>query len=246
MADAKRERSTIKFPYGDLDDAVEVARRIDAQYGRSCSIDQLAAAFHQTISSGAFRTRVATASTFGVVEGARKQVNLTDLGIRIIDPQTEGVARAQAFLKVPLYRKVYERFRGSRLPEDAGLQAEIVRLGVSSRQAPRARQALQRSAEQAEFLAQGRDRLVMPAAAPPEQSASEEEAPQELEEHVPELAKHPLLVGLWQMLPEPGSGFSPDEQEAWLEAARVNLKLLYGPGQPSGRPPTRPSAPEGG
>ena len=61
-ADDKRERSTIRFPYGDLDDAQEIAQGVQ-HWGLACGIDQLAAQLQQTVSSGAFRMKLATAST---------------------------------------------------------------------------------------------------------------------------------------------------------------------------------------
>jgi hypothetical protein len=45
--------------------------------------------------------------------------------------------------------------------------------------------------------------------------------------------RHPLLVGLWQELPDPRvGGFDQRRQTEWLDAAKVVLKLLYG-GQPA-------------
>lgn len=41
--DDKRERSTIQFPYNDLDDAVAIAKAVYENAGISCAIDQLAA-----------------------------------------------------------------------------------------------------------------------------------------------------------------------------------------------------------
>ena len=233
-----RERSTIRFPYGDLDDAIAVASTIHRNFGMSCALDQLAAGMGQTI-SGAFRNKVATAATFGVVETARREVTLTDLGVRIVDPQTEAAAKVEAFLAVPLYEAVYEKFRGTRLPADTGLEAELVRFGVSAKQADKARQALQRSAEQAGFFHAGRERLVQPPvgsinAVPP--TASEAPARDSGFQGSPDLspgtwrpAAHPLLVGLWEELPDPKvAKLDPAKQQQWLDTAKLVLQLLYG------------------
>lgn len=235
----RRERSTIKFPYGDLDDATAIARTIHDQHGRSCALDQLAAGMGQSI-SGAFRGKVATASTFGVIETARKEVTLTDLGVRIVDPQTTAAARVEAFLGVPLYRAVFDEFRGSRLPAKAGLEAEMVRLGVSAKQAGNARQALQRSADQAGFFHAGRDRLVQPpvgtigsvqTATPGTAAEADAALPITPSGGVDSWrpSGHPLLVGLWQELPDPKvAKLDPEKQAQWIETAKVVLKLLYG------------------
>ena len=48
------------------------------------------------------------------------------------------------------------------LPPAAALEREMGQLGVASKQTGKARQAFERSAEQAGFFAHGADRLVMP------------------------------------------------------------------------------------
>ena len=67
----ERLRSTIKFPYGDLDDAVAVARAIWDKAGEECSRSQLAAYLDQTPTSGAYRLKLATASNFGLVKSSQ-------------------------------------------------------------------------------------------------------------------------------------------------------------------------------
>ena len=62
---ARRERSTIQFPYNDLDDAASIAISIHENAGISCSIDQLAAYQKQSMTSGAFRLRLGNAAMFG-------------------------------------------------------------------------------------------------------------------------------------------------------------------------------------
>lgn len=241
-----RERSTIRFPYGDLDDALTVAETIHDTFGTSCDLGDLAGAMHQSI-SGAFRNKIATAATFGLVETSRGGVSLTDLGGRALDGRTSAAAAVEAFLTVPLYQAVYERFKGKQLPSDQGFEAEITRLGVSAKVAKKARQALQRSAEQAGFFRHGRDRLVQPATVSMPKVANAETA--ELTSVRLDASsggvsgglsgsQHPMLVGLWQELPPPRSGgFGPAKQAEWLEAAKVTLKLLYG-GETSPEPRT--------
>src|SRR6266496_857827 len=53
-------RSTIAFPYSSLADAEQVAEAL-RQRGDEASMDEVAAELNQTTSSGAFRTKVATA-----------------------------------------------------------------------------------------------------------------------------------------------------------------------------------------
>ncbi len=42
-----RAVSTIRFPYGSLGDAIEVAETVHNQHGGSCTMDQLAASFNR-------------------------------------------------------------------------------------------------------------------------------------------------------------------------------------------------------
>src|ERR1035437_1488873 len=97
----KRERSTIEFPYLDLDAAVEVAQGVHQVAGSSCGWDQLAAQMGQTAKGGGFRLRVMTAKTFGFVTYGQGTVTLTDLGQRLNDPQQEKVAATYGFTPSP-------------------------------------------------------------------------------------------------------------------------------------------------
>jgi hypothetical protein len=158
----KYERSSIAFPYGSLKDAEEIARSLHTKWGDSAEIDQLAGGLQTTRGSGAFRAKIATARTFGVIDSRRGRLSLTALGKQLIDPKTAAAARVTAFLRVPLFKVLYEQHKSGVIPPDTALENEIRELGVSSRQTDRARQAFQRSAEQAGFFAHGRDRLIEP------------------------------------------------------------------------------------
>lgn len=157
------DRSTIVFPYLDLDTAIEVARAIFERAGLgNCEIDELAAQMGQTV-SGAFRLKTATAKTFGIIEkGERTSFKLSELGRRIVRPETEQEARATAFLAIPLYKAIFDQYRGHLLPPTKALEREMAALGVAPKQTDKARQTFERSARQAGFFAQGDDRLVQP------------------------------------------------------------------------------------
>ena len=154
------ERSKIGFPYGDLDDALQVAKAVVGNRGLA-SEDQLAAFMeHESVTSGTFRVKLSTARIFGLVEMQDDRVSLTDLGNQITRADTEAAAKVHAFLHVPLYRAIYEKYKGRLLPGDRVLEEDMVALGVAQKQKSRARQGFQRSAEQANM---GKDRLVVPA-----------------------------------------------------------------------------------
>lgn len=237
----KRERSTISFPYGDLDSAVRIAQRVHAQGGGHCTLDQLAAWLdYSSVGNGAFRQQVNTARIFGLVTPARNSVDLTALGGRIVDSEQERGARVEAFLTVPLYRAVHEQFRGRALPPDTGLESAFAELGVARKQTDRARHAFQRSAQQAGFFDAGSDRLVEPSIslAPASSSAGRDggavsdngNAP--LTPADPGGSLHPLIQGLVETLPEPESEWSDAERKAWLAAAEHIFALIYRSGSP--------------
>ena len=164
-----RERSSISFPYGDLDMAVKVVRTLHEHAGVQCTYDQLAGWLRQSPKGGAFQSRLATTRTFGLIETTRGDIALTDLGQRIVDESRGCEARAEAFLRVPLYAAVHKKYEGYTLPPPAALKLEMENFGVPSKQTDKARQAFERSAQQAGFFESGPDRLIMPAfATPPE------------------------------------------------------------------------------
>ena len=65
-------------------------------------------------------------------------------------------------MNVPLFAAVYNKYKGGVLPPAAAFQRDLTSLGVTEKMTDRARRALERSAEQAGFCEQGKNRLVMP------------------------------------------------------------------------------------
>ncbi len=240
---SKHERSTIVFPYHDLETAEAVARAVYARNGLgSCDLDELAAEMGQTI-SGSFRLKTASAKIFDFVDkDGRSAFRLTQLGQRLVSPDSEAAARADAFLSVPLYRSVYEKYKGHLLPPAKALEREMQAFGVSSKQTDRARQAFERSARQANFFDAGDDRLVRPrldtsAVANPDTldqaSANEAEPRRDEDTRWPRNGGggssqyHPFIQGLLQTLPEPETVWTVEGRAAWLRAAANCFNLIY-------------------
>jgi hypothetical protein len=138
-----------------------VAKAIYNNGGKEATLDQLAAWMtHESVSSSAFRLKIASARLFGLIVGDDAVV-LTDIGRGTQDPNTAVRTKASAFLAVPLYRKVFEAYRGGLLPDDKALEKVMESFGVASKQTNRARQTFQRSAEQAKVFNEKKDRLVL-------------------------------------------------------------------------------------
>jgi hypothetical protein len=224
----KYQRSTIEFPYNDLDSAVEIALAIASNAGISCTVEQLAAYLGKAI-SGPFRVSVSGARTFGITKNERGHVHLTELGRMIADPATEGAARAEAFLNVELYKAIFEKYRKFTLPGSKGLETEMQSLGVSGKQTDRARQTFMRSAKQAGFFAHGEDRLVQPSFGPlPLTKPIEGKEPQREKGsggEPPDL--HPFIQGLLKELPPAGEIWEDSKRKLWLDTAASIFKMIY-------------------
>lgn len=250
-AKQSREFSTIQFPYGDLSDAIAVASGMMKLGAVAADPDQLAGAMGLSPGSGNFRTKVTTAKTFGVIDSQQGKYKLTEVGFAVVDKDRAASAKVDAFLTVPLYRKLYEEFRGKMLPpRPAALENTIMNFGVAPKQKERARQAFDRSAQQAGFFdSGGRDRLIKPAVsalglASDDPPAVESSAPDMGDGNGsgagygnrfsggngggrPPRGLHPFIEGLLQTLPEPGTLWTIEGRAAWLQAAAQNFTLIY-------------------
>jgi len=240
-SDSKREVSSIVFPYEDLDGASEIARAIHELHGSECEPDQIAAHLKQSPKSSGFRTQISSAKTFGLVQSNQGVLALTKLGSQICDSQQEKAARVEAFLTVPLYKAIYDKFKGSVLPPDNGLESAIVSLGVAQKQKERARQVFRRSAQQAGFFQFGTDRLVQPAikasavapAVTPSERDGGESAASENQDRQGKGRDsggeefHPFIQGLLRKLPPAESDWPIEGRAKWLQAAINIFDLMY-------------------
>jgi len=251
-SDKINDRSTIGFPYLDLETGVEVARAVYSRAGRGgCDLDELAAEMKQTL-SGAFRLKTGTAKIFGLVEkDGRNSIKLTAIGQRVVTPDDERAARVDAFLSVPLYSRIFEIYRGNRLPPTKALEREMQTLGVAPKQTDKARQAFERSARQAAFFESGEGRLVKPRVESAVERRAEEPKPLsdaasingDLKDDLankgrgsrdsgwpPEL--HPFIQGLLKTLPKapldgPTTDWPTRERAKWLRTAASIFGLIY-------------------
>lgn len=228
------ERSTIEFPYADLDSSIEIVRGVHAVGGTTCEYEQLAAHLSLEPKGGGFRTRVTGAKTFALLTYERGgRITLTELGRQIIDAQQERAAREDAFLKVPLFAKVYENFKGRPLPPQAGLERALIGYGVGSKVVKNARQVLMRSAKQAGYFELSQDRLT----APPNVNRSATSEPPPRKEGYRNGSGgdgsgggyHPLIEGLLVTLPQAQSSWSTVDRMNWLVMANSIFKTLYPP-----------------
>jgi hypothetical protein len=234
-----RQRSTIQFPYNNLADAIEVAQAIHSNVGTGdCDDAQLSAWMSLSPKSSGYRIQISAARMFGIIETVSGNHRLSPLGRMIVDPQREREARVRAFQNVPLYKAIFEKYKGGVLPPAAALERDIIGLGVAEKQTGRARQVFEKSAEQGGYFENGRNRLVMPGVAmrqddqpappPADEGQSNRDRKKNgngggggFDEH------DPLILGLFQKLPEPDADWPAKDRLKWLQTAANIFDLVY-------------------
>lgn len=242
------ERSSIQFPYFDLGECLRLASKISENNGASdCSDDQIAAWVDMSPKSSGYRSRMSAARLFGLIEqGAQNGNRLSDLALKCLDQHHARAAKVEAFLKVPLFNRVYENWKGQQIPPAAALERALVGFGVAEKQKARARQVMDRSAEDANFYENGRDRLVKPGmkGTPPilydnnhrdvdsngstggsagGNGGGGDNLPPGLD---------PILRGLIIRLPKSGAKWPKSERKLWLQILENSFDLVYRDGAP--------------
>jgi hypothetical protein len=176
--------------------------------------------------------RLTAARMFGVLDPSSDRRKLTPLGPAIVDSRQERGAKADAFLRVPLYAAIYERYKDTVLPPEKTLETEIVGLGVAEKQKGSVRQVFARSAQQAGYFEHGKNRLVRPGVAPIDPQTPSGEP-----------SKHggsggdgdgddqtnidPIIRGLLARLPKSGNIWPEAERKLWLDLLAGSFKLIY-------------------
>jgi hypothetical protein len=250
---AARERSTVEFPYADLSEATTIVRVIHSSGGMPMDRDQIAARLDQKPTSGAFTTKISAARMFQLVEvvpGSGK-IQITPLGHEVIAPDDsrQRTAKAEAFLNVELYRKLYDEFRNRHLPpRPNGLEQAMVGMGVAPKQRTNARYAFDRSAKQAGYFEHGIERLVAPVGmAPTSKDAPPANDPTMKEEDQPPTLKlDGVITALIDKLPVTGP-WTGDKRAAWLKMMAMAFDMAYEPLDPgitiSVSAPSEPKSP---
>lgn len=228
--DGKRQRSTIAFPYTDFEKAAEIATAIHGNVGHgNCSTGQLSAWMNQSGKSSTFRTQLAAARLFGLIESEDPEsIRLTELGRRINDPAQARVAKVEAFLRVPLFKALYEKYKDGVTPPSAALEREIAGLGVGEKQKARARQVFENSAQQTGFREAAPNRLVMPAVVVKPFAHEPEKKNPPGGDGGGGLELDPLLMALLRKIPKSGLGAWPaDNRLRWFRTFAMNVSQVY-------------------
>jgi hypothetical protein len=180
VAKVRGANSELRFPVYDLDSSIEVVRKIHERGGGQATGDQLASFLgYAGTNNGSYLARIGAARVFQLIEKSGNAFVLTPLARRILSPvyaEDEKAAKVESFLGVPLYRKLYEDFRGQPLPPEGGLKNALRNLKVVQNRIDLAYRALMESAESAGFFdARGgaRTHLIQPSAQASTSSATQ-------------------------------------------------------------------------
>ena len=237
-----RGRSTVDFTYTDLSDAEKIATGVRDLGGTACEWDQLAGHLKMAPKGGGFRLLMIGAKSYGLLTYARGEVELTELGIRIVDPRSVRGARFDAFMSVPLYKQTFDRLGGTILPPPSAIERMFESFGVAPKQKDKARQVFMRSAKQAGLFEIAADRLTKPinlnspsgdagnsGGKPPSGAGNGANAgaggngggggeDQKL---------HPFIQGLLEKLPPPETEWRVQDRAKWLQTSANIFDLLY-------------------
>lgn len=243
-----RQRSGTPSPYFDLDASIKVSEAIHEKGGGAATADQLAAWLdYKSIRSGTYLTRVAAARQFGLVESSGGRFTVTDRGLKIIAPVMPDdavTAKADAFLSVTLFSKIYDAFKGKQLPPEVGLK-NLLKSAPYSILADRVDPAVRtffNSAQQAGFFSTtgDRSRLIRPGAVPA--SAEAGNTPPTDTPPPPPADKpkgtgggdgtgtggvHSAIVGLLRELPAPGAAWPAAKKQRFLSAFQATIDFIY-------------------
>lgn len=121
-APRKRERSA-RYPGVALEDSLELATLVDRRGLDGLTAGDIATAMGYTnIKTNTFSSRLSAARQFGLLALKDDGYTLTTLARSILHPVDPGDLprlRRQAMLEPPLYKELFERFGGKRMPEPA-------------------------------------------------------------------------------------------------------------------------------
>lgn len=111
----------VDYPRKSLHQSLELAAAVDA-LGGACSEEMAANRMgRRGPNSGAFSALISAAAKYGLIEPRKGNLSVAqtfrDYKLAYNDEQRTQSLRA-AFLGVPLFRKVYDRFVGKPIPED--------------------------------------------------------------------------------------------------------------------------------
>jgi len=126
---AEREKRQKRLPKGtvppalNLEEAIDIARRIHEMPSGEAPYDAAPDVFGNSATSSVFGKKMMALRDFGIAtsDDKKKMVSLTDLGRMIVAPKDEDdhlLSLGNAFLRISLFCRIYNRIKGRPLPQD--------------------------------------------------------------------------------------------------------------------------------
>jgi hypothetical protein len=136
----KRRRTQRPFPACPFEEAAEFAREVLA-FGSGQPVRRLSLFDHlgKSPESGPSRQLITNANKYGLIEGsyAAEQLKLTPEGIRAVDDEIPKREQTKARISLAIesiepFQKLYERFKGNKLPAKTALIDAAKEVGIDT------------------------------------------------------------------------------------------------------------------
>jgi hypothetical protein len=245
-----------RYPLYDLNACIALAKKVKDEGGNDCTPEQLGALLgYKNTNGGGFATRVSNAKMFGLIETVQGRYRITQRAETVLYSITDTERQqmlVEAFFAVPIYKRVYEMHKGTRLPEALGMQNLLHRqFGIpTGDRLVQALRVLMDSAEQAGFFrsTQGRRTnlvlpIIAPSAAPTDEATITDMGTRNGGTSGGsggnggagggQLTRGKLLDGMWEMLPNADS-WTEAELQTWLKMLTMALRVRYRVPEPEG------------
>ena len=125
-----RQRSVYLFPAYGFTTALDIARRVEESGGGSLTEETLAINLGLSVKSSGFRLKSLAARQFQLIGKQGDTLITTPVAKAIFKPTSAADAQRgfrEAFLSIPLFQAVAERYRGQRLPDSQTLRNVLER-----------------------------------------------------------------------------------------------------------------------
>lgn len=123
------------FPTRTLNDALNVAKSVYENGGKSLDVQSLAVAMKHTTTSSSFHLKVSSAIHFGLLTREKDIFHITEISKAIFNPLSKNDeidSLQKAFFNFEVFRELFEKYEGKSLPEKSVLESIFVReYGIS-------------------------------------------------------------------------------------------------------------------
>ena len=165
-----RQRSVYLFPAYGFSTALDFARRVEEGGAGSLSEHTLAVDLGLSVKSSGFRLKSLTARQFQLLSKQGDALNATPTAKAILKPTSNADALngyRQAFMAIPLFRAVAERYRGQYLPDSQSLRNVLEReFHVGRSRVQQAEKLLMESARDTQVLTLSGDKAYLTVSGP--------------------------------------------------------------------------------